>query len=254
MGTTLGTVSDAHLLGAELRYVSSDGSEVVTTLAEADAAGIMAGQPVRLLPSRAGQRNYSGWLWTLTTGSLVWYESLLERDRLWLADFDLDVVGIASQPFWCHGREGASVRRHAPDFMLLRGDGSHVVVDVKPAVFLDEPKVADVFEWTGRLCGARGWRYEVWSGAPRALLTNVQFVAAGRHTRLIAPDVIEAAKALHVDGLSIQETESLFGGFDRASVRSATLSMLWNQRWQADLSVPLSPKSLLHTSAEERVA
>ncbi len=27
------------------------------------------------------------------------------------------------------------------------------------------PEVAEVFDWTGRLCGSRGWRYEVWSGA-----------------------------------------------------------------------------------------
>lgn len=35
---------------------------------------------------------------------LVGYESLLERDRLWLADFDPTVLAIASQPLWMSGR------------------------------------------------------------------------------------------------------------------------------------------------------
>ena len=47
-----------------------------------------------------GQQNYPGWLWTATTSSLTGYESLLERDRLWLADFDPRVRWIVSQPFW----------------------------------------------------------------------------------------------------------------------------------------------------------
>jgi hypothetical protein len=47
-----------------------------------------------------GQRHYNGRWWTATTGTLVGYESWLERDRLVLLDFDPDVVGIASQPFW----------------------------------------------------------------------------------------------------------------------------------------------------------
>ncbi|MEP7330565.1 MAG: hypothetical protein ABI692_00610 [Terracoccus sp.] len=39
----------------------------------------------------------------MTTGSFVGYESLLERDRVLLADFDPAVVGIVYQPFWISG-------------------------------------------------------------------------------------------------------------------------------------------------------
>lgn len=57
-------------------------------------------RPVRDFPSYKGQRHYSGRWWTATTGTLVGYESWLERDTLVMLDFDADVVGIASQPFW----------------------------------------------------------------------------------------------------------------------------------------------------------
>lgn len=88
---------------------------------------------------------------------LVGYESLLERDRLWLADFDPTVLGIASQPLWMSGRDGGVLRRHVPDF-LLKTDTGFVVVDVKPEKMLADPGVTAALGWAGRVCAARGWR------------------------------------------------------------------------------------------------
>lgn len=95
------------------------------------------GRPVRSFPTYKNQANYPGWLWSATMGRLVGYESLLERDRLWLADFDPTVKGIASQPMWMSGRDDRVLRRHVPDF-LLQTDTGFVVVNVKP-----EPMLAD---------------------------------------------------------------------------------------------------------------
>jgi hypothetical protein len=61
------------------------------------------------------------------------YESLLERDCLLLADFDSEIVGIAPQPLWLIGDDNGALRRHVPDLLLARRDGSFVVVDVLPA-------------------------------------------------------------------------------------------------------------------------
>ena len=97
---------------------------MTTTLGKVDGAEVVRGRPVRTMPTYRGQRNYPGWLWTATTGSLVGYESLLERDRLWLADFDRSVRCVASQPFSLSGRDGSNIRRHVPDFLLARSDGS----------------------------------------------------------------------------------------------------------------------------------
>lgn len=86
-------------LDVEVRYVDERGDAVAAGLAEVDAEAVVAGRPVRRFPTYRSQSNYPGWLWSVTMGRLVGYESLLERDRLWLADFDPTVRGIASQPF-----------------------------------------------------------------------------------------------------------------------------------------------------------
>lgn len=68
------------------------------------------------------------------------------------------------------------MRRHVLDFLLQLDDGNYLVVDVKPAGLLDEPKVAEVLSWTGRLCVRKGWGYEVWSGSDPILLRSIRFL------------------------------------------------------------------------------
>jgi hypothetical protein len=87
--------------GFEGSYVSDDGAEHRVPLAQAWAVPLEQGLPVRRFTSRKGQRHFSGLFWSVTAKSHLGYESLLERDRLLLADFDPEVVGIAAtQPLW----------------------------------------------------------------------------------------------------------------------------------------------------------
>lgn len=91
-------------------------------------------RPVRDFPSYKGRRHYSGRWWTATTGTLVGYESWLERDTLVMLDFDADVVGIASQPFWLFWiADNGKSRSHAPDYFARLADCSARVLDCRPA-------------------------------------------------------------------------------------------------------------------------
>lgn len=175
-----GGVSRAAGSEVELRFVDADGDEVSVPLPDACADVVVRGRPVRAFGWYAGMKHYPGWWWSATMCDLVGYESLLERDRLLLADFDYDVKAIASQPFGLTGRDGDVLRGHVPDYLLCCRDGSVVVVDAKPAEFLEDPKVADVLSWTGGLMARRGWRYEVWSGIEPVRLANVRFLGQGR--------------------------------------------------------------------------
>ena len=115
----------------ELRFVTPDGERVVSSVSEEMIARLARAQPVRFPPSYAGQRHYPGLCWTRTTRGHVVYESLMERDRILLADYDSSVTWIAPQPFWIQGSFGGRQRRHCPDLLLTRADGTFVVVDVK---------------------------------------------------------------------------------------------------------------------------
>ena len=235
------------LLDVEVRYLDARGNEVTSPLSGVDLDAVVAGRPVRRFPSYKNQGNYPGWLWSVTMGRLIGYESLLERDRLWLADFDPTVLGIASQPLWMSGRDGSVLRRHVPDF-LLKTEIGFVVVDVKPEKMLTDREVVAALGWAGRVCAARGWRFEIWSGADPVLLRNVRFLAAGRRPESVDAEALGSVAEALRPGMSIAEAEAA-REVEPGVARAAVLALLWHGLWVTDLTQPLSPSSIL-TPAE----
>ncbi|MBK7722171.1 MAG: TnsA-like heteromeric transposase endonuclease subunit [Austwickia sp.] len=235
----------------ELRYCTASGDEVTTTLDGVDVATVAEGAPVREFSWRPKQGNYPGWLWTATTGTLVGYESLLERDRVLLADFDPAVTGIASQPFWLSGLDDGVRRRHVPDYLLTCRDGSAAVVDVKPARMCEKPEVSAVLEWTGRLCRSRGWRYEVFHGGEPVVMENLRFLAQGRRSMFVDEECVSAVAEVGRSGMTLGQVEARVSGFDPLDVRTSALALLWRRLWATDLSKPLSRNSVISMPSKE---
>jgi hypothetical protein len=170
--------------GAGFRVAFADeAGEQLLPLTEAWSVPFESCLPVRGFPSYKGQRHHAGRWWTATTGTLVGYESWLERDRLILLDFDPEVVGIASQPFWLSWTTAEDrPRSHAPDYFARRADGSALVLDVRPAERI-KPRDRAAFEATRSACELLGWRYEVVGIPPETLRANARWLAGYRHPR-----------------------------------------------------------------------
>jgi hypothetical protein len=219
----------------------ADGSTREMPLAELTATIVLSAVPWRSIRSHRGQRHLPGWYWSATTGGHLVYESRLELARLLLADFDRDVVGIAAQPLLVRDAD----RRHVPDFLLRRVDGSVVIVNVKPAEQLDVVEVAEGLAWAGRVFCERGWEHEVWSGADPQLLANVRFLAGYRRAELIAPVVETSAVWPAGAVLTIAAAEAALRGVGVVDPRPAVLGLLWSGRLRVDLQRPLSSESEL---------
>jgi hypothetical protein len=186
-----------------------------------------------------GQRHYSGTYWCATMRDHVIYESRLELARLIFADFDRSVHRILAQPFLLKAKVGGKIRKHVPDYFLATDHGP-VVVDVKPEHLLTKPIVASSFAWTRRLVEARGWQYEVWSGAPSAELENLRFLAGYRRPWLFDAALLDEIRSTHVEGHTLGEVLRGLDGHDPALIRAAVLHLLWQGDLKTDLSTPLS--------------
>ena len=94
-------------------YVDMAGEERRGPLGVLWNVGFEDVRPVRSFGSFRGQRSFQGHWWFATTGDHVGFESWLECDQVMLCDFDRDVVGLSSQPFWLCWRDevGALHRR-----------------------------------------------------------------------------------------------------------------------------------------------
>ena len=111
-------------------------------------------------------------------------------------DFDPDITGIASQPFWLHWRDqDGRGRRHAPDFFARRADGSGLVVDVRPDDRIPA-KDAGVFRVTAAACGQAGWEFRRAGALDPVVRANIRWLSRYRHQRCrIEPAAAELLEA-----------------------------------------------------------
>jgi hypothetical protein len=194
------------------------------------------------------QRHYSGVYWSATMRDHVVYESRLELARLIFADFDRAVHRILAQPFLLKAKVDGKIRKHVPDYFLVTDRGP-VVIDVKPEYLLAKPTIAYTFAWTRRLVEARGWQYEIWSGAPSAELENLRFLAGYRRSWLFDTAVLDKVRGLEVESRTFGEVVRSLAGCDPATGRAAVLHLLWLGELRTDLSTPLSERHELERSA-----
>lgn len=248
-------LSDGHdgcvgVRDVTLRYCNVAGDEVTTTWTQARADLIVDCLPVRIPPTYRGQRSYPGLFWAATNLRTLVYESLLELDRLWLADFDPTVTGICTQPFQIMGADRAVRRSHVPDVLLVHADRRVTLVDVKPAAFLKQPTVQAQFEWTRSLCRDKGWHYEVFSGADATVLRNIKVLAVGRRPERLPEGLLDCARAVLGTGATTlgEVLARRPVSCDASSWRVAVAACVWSGDIKMDLRRPMSAETTLNPS------
>ncbi len=171
------------------------------------------------------------------------YESWLERDRLMLLDFDRDVVGIASQPFWLYWTpDEGRARCHAPDYFARRADGSALVVDCRAPERIEERDAA-AFAAAAAVCGRLGWDYLV-VGAPDPVLTgNVRWLSGYRHERHRVSVVAEELRRACTEPVELAAVAQAVG--DPLAVLPVLFHLLWRHELVVDLAVPLGSVSVV---------
>ncbi|HEX8221711.1 MAG TPA: TnsA endonuclease N-terminal domain-containing protein [Chloroflexia bacterium] len=119
-----------------------------------------SGKPVRQ-PRNTGGKNIVGQFASVKMQRSVPFESLIERDLLYLADFAEDVVAIEAQPFVIeYTDEAGRPRRYTPDFLLGYADRD-LVVECKPATQVGKPANLAKWEYARRWCAECDWQFVV---------------------------------------------------------------------------------------------
>jgi TnsA endonuclease-like protein len=160
-----------------------------------------------------------------------------------LLDFDPEVIAIAAQPFWLRWRDGTGrSRRHAPDLFARMGDGSAVVIDVRPDDRI-ELRDAEAFEATRRACGLAGWRF-VRVGVPDPVRTaNVAWLSRYRHQRCGSPDVARLLLKAFAEPAPLMSGAAVAG--DPLAVLPVLFHLMWRHVLEADLAARLTAGSLV---------
>ena len=168
--------------GVELGVIDGGGVERRAPLAACAGGRFEDGMPVRQFRWSRGLGYFPGWWWPATTGRHVGYASWLERDHARAIDFDPEITGIASQPFWLYWNRERGRRRHAPDYFARRADGTGVVIDVRADDRI-EAADAEAFAVTAEACARLGWEFQRAGEIDPVPGSSVRWLARYRHPR-----------------------------------------------------------------------
>lgn len=114
--------------------------------------------PVRRVSNRGG--NIIGKFPSLKLGRMVAFESTLERDFLYLLDYEQDVTWFAEQPITLEYSHEGRTLHYTPDFHALRANRNQLV-ECKPADLVDTDENRRKFTAARRWCAERDWTFHV---------------------------------------------------------------------------------------------
>ena len=115
---------------------------------------------VRKIPKHgAGQKNL-GKFASVKTGRVAWYESLLERDYMYLLDFDRHVAFWHEQPLKIRFSHGGKVHRYTPDLEVHRS-AKKQLIEVKPKVQVESGRWDVLFGAASSICEQEGYQFLV---------------------------------------------------------------------------------------------
>jgi hypothetical protein len=114
--------------------------------------------PVRRVSNRGG--NVIGHFPSIKMKRMVAFESLIERDYLYLLDYEPQVERFEEQPLTVEYQHDGKVLHYTPDFHLVE-TGRDVLVECKPLAFVDKDENQRKFVAARAWCANRGWTFRI---------------------------------------------------------------------------------------------
>ena len=113
---------------------------------------------VRKVSNRGG--NIVGHFPSLKLGRMVAFESLIERDFVYLLDYEPGVEHFSEQPLTIKYHHAGKKRQYTPDFHVVYR-GQPFLFECKPVQFVDDPRNQIKFEAARWWCQEQGWTFAV---------------------------------------------------------------------------------------------
>jgi hypothetical protein len=112
--------------------------------------------------TNAGTKKNIGKFPSLKMRRNIWYESLLERDAMYLLEFDPEVISYREQEprirYWVDSKE----HRYTPDLLVGRKHKKQII-EVKPKKALMDETYNLLFHIITPICREQGYEFVVWT-------------------------------------------------------------------------------------------
>jgi hypothetical protein len=115
--------------------------------------------PVRKIPRFGAQKNI-GKFSSVKTGRVAWFESLLERDYMYLLDYELAISYWVEQPLKIRFGDNGRTCSYTPDFEVHRHSKKQIV-EVKTKEQVDSGEWDALFSTASLICEQEGYEFSV---------------------------------------------------------------------------------------------
>lgn len=202
---------------------------------------------VRKPSNKGGVNKFIGKFPSFRLNLLLWFESILERDFLYLLEFDhFDVISFHDQPCRIHYRLNGRRYRYTPDFYVVRRQ-KRQIVEVKPVEKAHDKKNRTRYEAALQICEREGYEFKVVTEVeiqrqPR--LDNVKLLLKYQRTPLHPEHQILAHE--YFDGRTESKLAEVLSFFASKGVETQVVYAL--VRWgilSVDLMAPVEADSVV---------
>lgn len=134
--------------------------------------------PTRTREVRHGGKNFIGHFPSIKMKKMIDFESLLERDLIYLLDYDANVMDFTEQPLTIPINISGRRQQYTPDF-LVNIYAESTLLEVKPIRFVEEFENSIKCEFIKDYCKEHGWNYHIVTERDirrRPLLENVKLL------------------------------------------------------------------------------
>jgi hypothetical protein len=181
-------------------------------------------------------------------GRVAWYESLLERDFMYLLDRDADIQHWEEQPLKIRFVHNGKTHYYTPDFEVHRS-AKKQIVEVKPRKKVDSGEWDLVFRIASSLCEREGYEFVVVTDETirkQPELENIKKLWKYARTPLLPQHQILCKRFFRRSQSSEVTLGELLSYFQAEKVQAeVAYALIFFGALDIDMGQPINPKSLV---------
>lgn len=184
---------------------------------------------------------------------LVWWESQIERDYIYLLEFDPAVISYEEQPLRISYHLNRKERYYTPDFLVERADKS-LIIEVKPEEEVQKKENQRLFHIASAICARNNYEFVIVTDKmirvqPR--LNNIKLLTRYQRTPINDPHYQIICYELFAKNSEISLNEVMQFFASRSIDKQVVFSLLYWGVLAVDLMRPIGGGSVVHLPGVE---
>jgi hypothetical protein len=196
-----------------------------------------------------GGRKVIGKFPSIKNGRMVWWESQIERDYLYLLEIDPDVVSYEEQPLKIRYYLDGEPHLYTPDLRVIRRDKQQIV-EVKDKKAAVREEYVELFRRVAPICQDQGYEFVVVTDQDIRIqpkLDNIKLICKYAKASVTSVHQI-LLYSLFADMASLT-LEEIIGGFASKGIpNSVVYALIYRGILSVDLMQPIGKTSVAQMS------